>query len=118
MERPCIPVTHNFSLSEGYELSVTEGHKFICQNMIFCGFILCYYFLIYSTNTPFPDIRISGSDYGYRSSGFNGGCCKTIHFVHKLNWLQLFEDYIKIVKIFNYKDNLMAPIEQSFPKMC
>jgi hypothetical protein len=45
----------------------------------------------------------------------NGGCCKTIQIVHKLNWLGLFEKYIKIMKIVNYKDNLMAPVEQYFP---
>jgi len=40
------------------------------------------------------------------------------HIVRKLNWLGLFEKHVKIMKTVNYKDNLLAPIEQFFPKMC
>jgi len=72
LKRPCIPVTHNFSLSEDYELSFMQGHTFMCQTCLF----LWLYVVYYSTNTPFPDIRISGCGYGYRSSDINGGCGK------------------------------------------
>jgi hypothetical protein len=41
---------------------------------------------------------------------------KPTQIVHKLNWLVLFEKYIKIMKIVNYKDSWMGPIEHFFPR--
>jgi hypothetical protein len=53
-----------------------------------------------------------------RPSGINGGFCKSIQIIHKLNWLGLFEKFINTMKMVNHKDNLMAPGEQSFSQIC
>jgi hypothetical protein len=57
LKRRCIPVTHNFSLSEEYELPFMEGRILMCQQY-FLWLYAVYYFLNWFYEHSLPRRKI------------------------------------------------------------